>query len=213
MTMTAPDVAAAIESEQVVAIVRIDDAREASDAARALVAGGIRVLEFSLAAACSLDAIEAVRDLSGEAIVGAGTVLTVADAQAAVDAGAQYLVAPVVDAELLAWSRTAGVLHIPGAFSPTEIFAASRAGAQLIKLFPAARLGPRYVADVLGPLPHLRLIPTGGIDETNTAEFLNAGAAAVAIGSSLAQAGRTQDQTTQRARQITDLISRLRRDP
>jgi 2-dehydro-3-deoxyphosphogluconate aldolase/(4S)-4-hydroxy-2-oxoglutarate aldolase len=213
MRMQPAQVAAAIESEQLLAIVRIDGAAEAGQAARALVAGGVRVLEFSLAANGSMDAIHALRDLEGGAIVGAGTVLTVAEAQAAVDAGAQYLVAPVVDAELLAWSRTAGVLHIPGAFSPTEVVAASRAGARLIKLFPAARVGPRYIVDLLGPMPHLRLIPTGGIDETNAAEFLKAGAAAVAIGSSLAEAGRTQDETTQRAGQITDLISRLRRDP
>jgi 2-dehydro-3-deoxyphosphogluconate aldolase/(4S)-4-hydroxy-2-oxoglutarate aldolase len=206
---TAADVVETIERERLMAIIRIDGAAQAGRAARALFAGGIRVLEFSLAGEGALDALEKVRDL--DAVVGAGTVLDTDQAEAAVAAGAQYLVAPGFDADVLAWASAAGVLHIPGAFSPTEVLTADRAGAPLVKLFPAGRLGPAYVGDLLGPLPHLRLIPTGGVDERNVAPFLETGAAAVALGSALARAGRSDEDTTERALRITAAVAGLRR--
>jgi 2-dehydro-3-deoxyphosphogluconate aldolase / (4S)-4-hydroxy-2-oxoglutarate aldolase len=212
--MTAPtgaatDVAALIERERLVAIVRVDGADKATRIARALVAGGVRVLEFSLSAQGALDAIEACRGL--DACVGAGTVLDIGQAAAAVDRGAQYLVAPGLDREVMRWAREAGVLHIPGAFSPTEVVAAQREGAPLVKLFPAGRLGPGYVSDLLGPLPDVRLVPTGGIDETNLIQFLEAGAAAVAVGSALARGDRSEEETTERARRITAALAGARR--
>jgi 2-dehydro-3-deoxyphosphogluconate aldolase / (4S)-4-hydroxy-2-oxoglutarate aldolase len=204
------DVACTIEQERLMAIIRIDGAAEAASAARALVAGGIRVLEFSLAADGALDALEESRDL--DAVVGAGTVLDAGQAQVAVERGAQYLVAPGLDGDVLRWATDADVLHIPGAFSPSEVLAADRAGAPLIKLFPAGRVGPRYVADLLGPVRHLRLIPTGGIDEGNVVQFLEAGATAVGLGSALVRAGRSEEETTERARRLTGLVAELRRD-
>jgi 2-dehydro-3-deoxyphosphogluconate aldolase/(4S)-4-hydroxy-2-oxoglutarate aldolase len=212
VTLHVEAVVDAVESERVLAIVRADGADEAVRIGRALVAGGIRVLEFSLSAAGALDAIEQMRAIDDGPIVGAGTVLSVSQAEAAASAGAQYLVAPGLDPVLLDWAERAELLHIPGAFSPTEVLTAQQLGARLIKLFPAGRLGPRYVADLRGPMPDVRLVPTGGIDNGNAAEFLRAGAVAVALGSSLAQPGRTDLETTQRARRITEMIAGLRRD-
>src|SRR5436190_8508791 len=118
-------IAATIERERLMAIVRIDGAAEAGRTARALVAGGVRVLEFSLTAEGALDALEEARDL--DAVVGAGTVLDSQQAEAAVAGGAQFLVAPGFDPEVLAWANDADVLHIPGAFSPTEVLAGFKA--------------------------------------------------------------------------------------
>lgn len=204
------DLVAAIERERLVAIIRIDGAAEAMRSARALGAGGVRALEFSLAADGALDAIEAARDL--DAIVGAGTVLDTHQAETAVARGAQYLVAPTFNQSVLEWARAADVLYIPGAFSPTEVLAADRAGAPVVKLFPAGRVGPAYVADLLAPVRHLRLLPTGGIDDSNFVPFLEAGAAAVGLGSALAQAGRSDEETTERARRVTEAVAALRRD-
>jgi 2-dehydro-3-deoxyphosphogluconate aldolase/(4S)-4-hydroxy-2-oxoglutarate aldolase len=202
-------IAETIERERLVAIIRIDGAAEAGRAARALAAGGVRVLEFSLSGRGALDALEQARDL--DAVVGAGTVLDTRHAEAAVARGAQYLVAPGFDAELLAWAQAADVLHIPGALTPTEVLGADRAGARLVKLFPAGRLGPGYVADLLAPAPHLRLVPTGGVDDGNVVQFLDAGAAAVAVGSALARAGRSDTETTERARRMSAAVAGLRR--
>lgn len=179
--MTARDAAAAVEAERLIAIVRLDDAGTAVAAARAVLAGGVRILEFSLASETSIPALAEVASEPG-AVVGAGTVLTVADAERAVAAGAAFLISPGLAPEVSAWARERDILHIPGAFTPTEAIAA---GTPLVKLFPAARLGPAYVADLLGPLPTLRLVPTGGVDADNAPAFLAAGAAAVAVGSSL----------------------------
>jgi 2-dehydro-3-deoxyphosphogluconate aldolase/(4S)-4-hydroxy-2-oxoglutarate aldolase len=184
--MTARD---AIEAERLIAIVRLDDAGLAVEAARAVVAGGVSVLEFSLATEASYAALEEVARDPG-AVVGAGTVLTVAAAERAVDAGAAFLISPGLAPEVAAWARERDVLHIPGAFTASEVIAA---GAPLVKLFPAGRLGPGYVSDLLGPLPSLRLVPTGGVDAGNAAAFLAAGAAAVAVGSALVNPGSAAD--------------------
>jgi 2-dehydro-3-deoxyphosphogluconate aldolase/(4S)-4-hydroxy-2-oxoglutarate aldolase len=199
--VTARDVAAAVEAERLIAIVRLDDAATAVDAARAVVAGGVRILEFSLVREASTAALaEVAREL--DAVVGAGTVLTVADAERAVAAGAAFLISPGLAPEVAAWARDRDLLYIPGAFTPTEVIAA---GPPLVKLFPAARLGPAYVADLLGPLPSLRLVPTGGVDATNAPDFLAAGAAAVAVGSSLVNPVSAADPAA-----LTSAAERLR---
>lgn len=204
----ADDIRAEIERERLVAIVRRANAAAAVEAARELVAGGVRVMEFSLAVPSALEAIAtAAGELGDGALVGAGTVLDVEQAEAAVDAGARYLVAPGFDPAVLAWAESAGVLHIPGAFSPTEVLNAHRAGASLIKLFPAGRLGPAYVKDLLAPVPSLELVPTGAIDEGNARAFLEAGAAAVAIGSSLVPATSSSGEVADRARRFKTLTS------
>jgi 2-dehydro-3-deoxyphosphogluconate aldolase/(4S)-4-hydroxy-2-oxoglutarate aldolase len=179
-----------IEDGRLLAIVRLEPASAAVTAARQLAENGIGALEFSLATEGGLDALRAsASELAATTLIGAGTVRTVSDAESAVDAGARYLVSPHLAWEVFAWARKHDVLHIPGAFSPTEVAAALDTGASLIKLFPAGQAGPNYLRDLLKPFPEARLVATGGIHLGNARAFLDAGAAALAVGRALVGAG------------------------
>jgi len=132
----------------------------------------------------------------------------VADAEAAVAAGASFLVSPHLAFEVTEWAHEHDVLHVPGAFTPTELAAALDAGAELVKLFPAGRPGPGYVRDLLAPFPSARLVPTGGVDEGNAREFLDAGAVAVAVGGALGANGQASEQRARRFMELTSLSTR-----
>jgi 2-dehydro-3-deoxyphosphogluconate aldolase/(4S)-4-hydroxy-2-oxoglutarate aldolase len=186
--MTAPAQALErIEAARLIAIIRTGDLDEALRTTEALREAGVEIVEFSLAGAAALAAMRECRSRFGDAVLlGAGTVLTGQQAAVAVDAGAHFLIAPNLDEEVLESASGLGVLHIPGALTPTELVLAVRLGAPAVKLFPAARLGPAYVRDLRGPLPDLRLIATGGVSAENAGEFLDAGCVAVAAGGALA---------------------------
>ena len=154
----------------------------------AALAGGFKVIEFTLTTPGAIELIGEFSNRDGIA-VGAGTVLTVEDARAAVGAGARYLVSPVVDEAVIDAARTLGVAMMPGTHTPTEMLRAHRAGAQLQKLFPAPGLGAAFVKACLGPMPFLRIVPTSGVDETNAAAYLEAGAFAVGFVAPLFDAG------------------------
>jgi 2-dehydro-3-deoxyphosphogluconate aldolase/(4S)-4-hydroxy-2-oxoglutarate aldolase len=185
----------AIRSQRVVAVLR--RVPGAVRVARELQAGGIGVIEITLDAPDALETIATLREDS-TLVVLAGTVRTAADVHAAVGAGAQACVGPTVVAEVVDACLEAGVLAIPGAMTPTEVETAWRLGAEIVKVFPAARLGPEYVRDLRGPLGDIPLLVTGGVDATNTAEFLRAGATAVGVGSALIRA----DDVTTAARDL-----------
>ncbi len=177
---------ARLERHRPIAIVRLDDLSEAVELGRALVEGGIRALEFTLTNRDAVAAVAQVRaDLGEAAVVGAGTVLSADAAREAIAGGAQFLVTPTLEPDVIAAGREGGVPVVSGAFTPTEILAAWRHGAELVKVFPARALGPGYIKDVLAPLPDLRLVPTGGVDLENCGAFLAAGAYTVALGSNL----------------------------
>ncbi|MDA1195551.1 MAG: bifunctional 4-hydroxy-2-oxoglutarate aldolase/2-dehydro-3-deoxy-phosphogluconate aldolase [Planctomycetota bacterium] len=160
------------------AILRTDDRAAAGVAMDAAVRGGFRILEFTLTTPGALEWIAAFAARSG-LVVGAGTVLTVDDARAAVDAGARFLVSPVVDELVIEEATRLGVAVMPGVHTPTEMLRAHRAGAPLQKLFPAPGLGPAYVKACLGPLPFLRIVPTNGCDAGNARAWLAAGSHAL----------------------------------
>lgn len=184
-----------IEPRHPIAVVRLDDLTEAVPLCRALIAGGMRIAEFTLTCPDAPAAIARVRqELGDEILVGAGTVLDPKGARQSIDSGAQFLVTPLVAPEVVAAGREAGIPVVCGAMTPTEIYAASHAGAEFVKVFPAGRLGPSYLKDILGPLPGLKLVPTGGIDLENCAEFLRAGAYTVAIGSNLVSKKRVAEK-------------------
>lgn len=175
-----------LERRRPIAIIRLDDLSEAVNISRALVAGGITALEFTLTNREALQAVRAAREALGSAAqVGAGTVTTVDDARAAIEAGSEFLVTPVMLPDVIAVAREANIVIMCGAFSPTEIWTAWQHGADFVKVFPARSLGPSYLKDVLAPLPDLRLVPTGGVSMDNCAAFLKAGAYTVALGSNL----------------------------
>lgn len=169
-----------------IAIIRLDDLTEAVAISRALVEGGLTALEFTLTNSTALDAVASARAALGDtATVGVGTVLIAEQAQAAIEAGAQFLVTPAVRRDVISVAKAQGVPVACGAFTPTEILDAWEAGAPYIKVFPARTLGPSYIKDVLAPLPDLKLVPTGGVDLDNCAAYIKAGAFSVGIGSNL----------------------------
>jgi 2-dehydro-3-deoxyphosphogluconate aldolase/(4S)-4-hydroxy-2-oxoglutarate aldolase len=192
VTASRAEVVARIESERLIAIVRLADPDAAVAAVEAIAAGGVTVCELSLATDGALEAIAAVAGRGEAMLVGAGTVTSVALAEAAVAAGARYLVGPTLDEDVGAWADARDIFYLPGAFSPAEIAAAAKVS-PLVKLFPAGGLGPRYVKDLLAPFPRLRLVPTGGVDSGNAGEFLAAGAVAVAVGSALVNEESARD--------------------
>lgn len=180
-----PSAVDAIVECGVVAIIRLDSAQGLMDVARAVASGGVTAIEFTMTTPGALDVLaKAASELEGVTL-GAGTVLDSETARAAILAGARFIVSPTLSASVITTCRRYGVVSIPGAFSPTEMLAATELGADLVKLFPASTLGPSYVRDVMAPMPQLRLIATGGVTLENAAAFIKAGACAVAIGGSL----------------------------
>lgn len=176
---------------RVVAIVRLENYDRALQIATALVAGGVRSLEFTLTGKGAFAAIEAVRAALGDdAQVGVGTVLTVEDTERAIAAGAQFVVTPAFRPLVIAACNRLDVPSLCGGFTPSELLAAHEAGAPVVKLFPARQGSPAYLKDVLAPLPFLRVVPTGGIDNTNARAWIDAGAIAVGVGGKMVAADR-----------------------
>jgi len=176
--MTTEEFLTAFHDARASAILRTDLAHAAAPAMEAAIRGGFRICEFTLTIPGALDLIRAFSKRSN-IIVGAGTVLTPAEAHAAVDAGARFLVSPVVDEAVIAAAIERGVAAMPGTFTPTEMLRAHRAGARLQKLFPAPDTGPKYLKAILGPMPFLNIVPTNGVHENNAMSWLKHGAFAV----------------------------------
>lgn len=189
MSSTTNDTTARIAREKIVAIVRLADYDHAVEVARALLAGGVSVLEFTLTGKGAIEAATAVRAALGASVcVGVGTVLQADQVVAAVAGGAEFVVTPVLRVPVIDACANLGVPCACGALTPTEILAAHEAGAEIVKVFPATVGGPRYLKDVLAPLPFLKLLPTGGVSAENAREYLAAGAMAVGIGGNLISA-------------------------
>ena len=174
----------------IIPVVRATSSEHALEAVEAIEAGGIPVVEITMTVPNAISTIREVRARSGERVlVGAGTVSNAEQARACLDAGAQFLVSPGLSVSVLELARTLGVLAIPGALTPTEVMAASEAGARAIKIFPCGSVGgPKYIKALRGPFPDLRFIPTGGVSPANATEFFAAGAFAVGMGSDLIDA-------------------------
>ena len=172
-----------------VAVVRFPEPGPLVDAIRALAAGGVTVAEVTFTVPNALDVIREVRRALGDAVLlGAGTVLDAETARAAILAGAEFLVSPTVSLSVIRTARRYGKLVMPGAYTPTEILAAWEAGADVVKVFPADSLGPAFFRAMRGPLPQVKLMPTGGVDLTTAGEFLKAGAVCLGVGGQLVDA-------------------------
>lgn len=175
-----------IRATGVIAIMRAGSTDRMLSAVDALWRGGVRAVEVSLTTPDALDLVAAVAARRGpDLLFGAGTVLDVPAAEAAIGAGARFVVSPALNLEVVALCRRHGVAVVPGCFTPTEMQAAWEAGADLIKLFPASVGGPELIKAILAPLPHLPLVPVGGVTMDNAGDYIRAGAAAVGVGSSL----------------------------
>jgi len=191
------------------AILRANDAEVGRRALDAAIAGGFRVVEVTLTTPRALELIAEAASRPG-VVAGAGTVLTVEEAEAAVAHGARFLVSPVTDEVVIRRATELGVASIPGGHTPTELLAAHRAGAPLVKLFPAPAGGPAWLRSLLAPLPFLKVVPTNGVDMDNAADWLAAGAWALGFVASLFQAedmrlGRF-DRIEARAREILERV-------
>ena len=169
-----------------VAVIRMKETDRLLHVAEALLTGGVSVMEVTMTTLGALGAIEALtRTFSEQMLLGVGSVLDAETTRRAIEAGARYVVSPVLKAEIIEAAHQRGVPALPGAFSPTEVQHAHELGADIIKVFPAGVLGMGYFKALLAPLPHLKLMPTGGVTLDNAGEWLRAGACAVGIGSAL----------------------------
>jgi 2-dehydro-3-deoxyphosphogluconate aldolase / (4S)-4-hydroxy-2-oxoglutarate aldolase len=172
----------------IVAVVRSPDSRQLVEVCRALADGGVTVVEITMTVPDALDVVRQVRaELGDRVLLGAGTVLDSETARAAILAGAEYLVAPVVNLDVIRLCHRYDKLVMPGAFTPTEVLTAWEAGADIVKVFPADVVGPAYFKALRGPLPQVRLMPTGGVDLSTAADFLKAGACCLGVGSQLVE--------------------------
>ncbi len=170
----------------VVAVIRAQSRDQLLDIAEALVKGGVVAIEVTMSTPKAIEGIEKLVDVLGtKAVIGVGTVLNAAIGAAAIAAGAEFVVSPVLDTSIIEMTRKLGKVSIPGAFTPSEILTAWSAGADIVKVFPATTMGPQYLKDLLSPMPFLRMIPTGGVTVQNANEWIKAGAVAVGAGSSL----------------------------
>lgn len=184
--MTKAQVLERLLASKAIAVIRMTDAAKLAKAAAALRKGGVTALEVTMTVPGAVEIIRTMaRDKEPGVLIGAGTVLDAGTASDVIAAGADFVVSPVMDTDMVRACREAEVLVVPGAFTPTEIVAAWRAGADIVKVFPATSLGPQFFRDLRGPLPHIRLMPTGGVSLENAREFIAAGACCVGIGTAL----------------------------
>ncbi|NIK70926.1 MULTISPECIES: bifunctional 4-hydroxy-2-oxoglutarate aldolase/2-dehydro-3-deoxy-phosphogluconate aldolase [unclassified Paenibacillus] len=199
---------------KIVAILRGIEDHQADAAGQAMIDGGIRLMEITMNTPGAAVMIERWRSrFDGQASVGAGTVLDVEMAKTAVAAGAEFLISPNLDEDVVAYGRERGVSVWPGVMTPTEIVKAWKAGAEAVKLFPMGTLGTKYLSEIRGPLDSIPIMATGGVDLHNIADYFAAGANAVGMGGKLlnldwVREGRF-DLITGRARQFVEAVSKL----
>jgi 2-dehydro-3-deoxyphosphogluconate aldolase/(4S)-4-hydroxy-2-oxoglutarate aldolase len=199
----------------IVAVVRSPDSQQLVEAARALVDGGVSVIEITMSVPNALDVLRQVRQAMGERILlGAGTVLDPETARAVLLAGAEYIVTPTLNLDVIRLCQRYDKLVMPGAFTPTEILTAWEAGADIVKVFPADVVGPAFFKAVRGPLPQVRLMPTGGVDLNTAAGFLKAGACCLGVGGQLVEptaiAERNFERIRELARQYVAIVKKAR---
>lgn len=204
---------AAVEETRSFVVLRTETAEQAIQAGRACVRGGLRLLEVTLTVPGALDVVRALREEAG-VVVGVGSVTTRDQVRDAVAAGARFSVSPHFDAELLTEARSHGLMVSMGGVTATEAMTCHKAGVDVTKIFPATAFGPAYLKALREPLPFLRLMPTGGVDEQNLTAWLDAGAAAVGLGSSLVDrksvAAADWAGIEARARRIAGLVGEWR---
>jgi 2-dehydro-3-deoxyphosphogluconate aldolase/(4S)-4-hydroxy-2-oxoglutarate aldolase len=210
-----PDILARLTNPGIIAVVRAHRAEQVLPLSEALVAGGVIAVEITLTTPNALPAIREARlSLGSRALVGVGTVLTAASARAALEAGAQFVVSPILRPELVPIAHDAGCPVMLGAYTPTEAQLVHESGADFVKIFPADGLGANYIKSLRAPLPHLRIVPTGGVDLTTAADFLRAGCPALGVGSALVSKAILERadwaELTRLARAYVDIVRQTR---
>src|SRR5436190_15515352 len=209
------EITAAIEQLGVVAVIRLQDPHALHGVVQALAEGGVRALEVTMTVPRAIELIaELAPTLPEGFLLGAGTVLDGGTARRAIIAGAQFIVSPVFRPDVISAGHEHDVPVMPGCFTATEILTAWEAGADIVKVFPATAVGPTYLKDIHGPLPQVKLMPTGGVSIDNVGEWLKAGAVAVGVGSALvdtkAIAAKQFNVITDNARRIVANVAAAR---
>lgn len=200
----------------VVAVIRMDDPTDLLAVSRALCEGGVKMVEITMTVPRALDMIASVsQELGSDVLIGAGTVLDASTARMAILAGASYIVSPCFDAETVTLCRCYDTVVMPGAMTPTEILTAWKAGADVVKVFPGRVGTPGFFRDVLGPLPQVRIMPTGNVDTKTAPDYIRAGAVAVGVGKALvdikAVKARQFEVISENARTFRRLVDEARR--
>ena len=191
----------------VVAIIRADNSEQLIHASRALIDGGVSGIEITMTTPNALKVIADARRVFGDKVLaGVGSILDVKTAEAAIAAGAEYVITPVLKPDVIAFCNRVGKPIFSGSYTPTEAQTAFELGADFIKIFPADGLGPKYIQAIRGPLPHLKIVPTGGVDINTAGDFIKAGCVAVAAGSSLVSKDILKNQDWAK---LTDLASQF----
>jgi 2-dehydro-3-deoxyphosphogluconate aldolase / (4S)-4-hydroxy-2-oxoglutarate aldolase len=213
--LTRQEVVQQIKAGGVVAIIRMKDAAKLRRVVDAIADGGVRAIEVTMTVPGAVELIATLaRSLPPEILLGAGTVTDADTARAVIDAGARYVVSPVFRREVIAACHERDVAAAPGCFTPTEILDAFDFGADVIKVFPATALGPQFIKDVRAPLPHVPLMPTGGVSLDNAGDRIRAGVVAVGVGSALLDAQAIEegrfDVLTNNARRIVASVASAR---
>ena len=199
----------------IVAVMRAQSGEKLVDVAEALLAGGVKVMEVTFTVPIALHVLEEVATRMGDRILlGAGTVLDPETARIAILAGAQCIVSPSTDPEVIQLCRRYDKVVLPGAFTPTEVVQAWQAGADIVKVFPSDCVGPQYLKALRGPLPQVRLMPTGGVNLDTAAEFLRCGACALGVGGALVSSQAVADGDMagieSLARRYVDIVKNFR---
>ena len=212
---TKSEIISLLTNPGIIAVIRAQTPEQILPLSEALIAGGIIAIEITMTTPNAIEAIRSAREKIGNrALIGVGTVLDLESCRASIAAGAEFVVSPICRTELVAPAHAANRAIMLGAFTPTEAQIAHEAGADFIKLFPAESLGTGYIKAVRAPLPHLRIIPTGGMDVHNVADFFKAGCEAVGLGSSLVSSKILQDadwpELTRRARAFVQAARQAR---
>ncbi|MBN1568067.1 MAG: bifunctional 4-hydroxy-2-oxoglutarate aldolase/2-dehydro-3-deoxy-phosphogluconate aldolase [Acidobacteria bacterium] len=170
----------------VVAVIRLQDANRLSRVVEAIRSGGVKAIEITMTVPNATAMIRSLTaSLPSDVLLGAGTVTNPKAAEEVINAGAQFVVSPVLNLDMIKVCNAADIAVLPGCFTPTEIFSAWDAGADAIKIFPATSLGPKFLKDIAGPFPYIKMMPTGGVTIENVGEWIAAGAFAVGMGSAL----------------------------
>jgi 2-dehydro-3-deoxyphosphogluconate aldolase/(4S)-4-hydroxy-2-oxoglutarate aldolase len=215
MSHSSGAVANELETAGVVAVIRVSDPSKVGEVVGALVDGGVKAMEVTMTVP---GAVELIRRLAPTLpdgfLLGAGTVTDAETARQVIDAGARFVVSPVYRPGVVAATRAAGAASLPGCLTPTEILEAWDSGADIVKVFPATTFGPGYLKDVRAPLPHVKLMPTGGVTVDNAGDWISAGAVAVGIGAALIDKASVEqsrfDVIVERAKQLVANVRRAR---
>lgn len=205
-----------IERVGLIPVLRARNAAQAHAVVKAMIAGGVTVVEVTMTVPGALDVLKELKSEYGaKLLLGSGTVTTAQEAEATIEAGAEFVVSPSFHPEVVAKTRALGKLSIPGALTPTEVITASWAGADYVKIFPCSAVGgASYLKSLLAPFPHLKLIPTGGVTLETAASFLQAGARALGVGSDLVNLAAidagTPEKITAAARAYLQVVADVR---